>query len=363
MFIHKNKAIGGFKFKQKYPASFGALAGSPHLGTDWKSNYEPIYAPCDGRVSKVIYGVQGGWWIYFEETQEASKYEAQKLIHRFSHCDGGKIKGTGEYKEGDIIGYSGNTGSATTGPHTHHDISRDYVDIYNINNFVDPEIYFNNLDMTQIPKWFTDNGTDKWAKEKFIRMDQTDLTEDDCKFLESLKKATQAPGVEVNMFFENKLFSKENEALELAVRDSVRFFLPYINLKFNAPQKANLDFSEGYNKFKPKKGLNIVILDDDTLENLKDNVNGFMDLKNRTAYIKRSLLGKEDSRNRGGVNAFACTLQHELMHWFGTYINLTRAPREDLTHHYDYSFTLANYLPLLAWGLIHDSAFRNKYNL
>lgn len=167
MFIHKEKSIGGFKFRQPYPKSFGALAGSLHLGVDWRSYYEPIYAPVDGKVTKISWGTQGGWWIYFEETKEASKYNANKLIHRFGHCDPiVKLNDLKSYKAGQIIGYSGNTGSASSGPHTHHDISKDKVDIYNINNFIDPEEYFNNLDSMNLSPW--EQNAINWGKETEI---------------------------------------------------------------------------------------------------------------------------------------------------------------------------------------------------
>jgi hypothetical protein len=76
MFIHEKKAISGFRFKQPYPPSFTEVAGQPHLGTDWKSSFEPIKAPCDGKVVNVVFGRQGGWWVYFVD-----KFN---YLHRFN---------------------------------------------------------------------------------------------------------------------------------------------------------------------------------------------------------------------------------------------------------------------------------------
>jgi len=39
------------------------------------------------------------------------------------------------------------------------------------------------------------------------------------------------------------------------------------------------------------------------------------------------------------INGFSATLAHEICHIFGHYFS-----ESDQTHHYDYNFTLANYL-------------------
>jgi len=127
MFPLKSKAIGGFTFGQKYPASFGSLAGHPHLGVDYKANFVELRAPFDGRIERHD-GTQGGitlWFFY------------KGFVMRFMHLS--EVRKTGEVKEGDLIAITGNTGSATTGAHLHLDISKNNININNFSNFVNPE--------------------------------------------------------------------------------------------------------------------------------------------------------------------------------------------------------------------------------
>ena len=120
----------GFKFKQIYPKGFGRLTGNPHLGLDIMAPVgTPLYAPCDGTTTKVI-GAEIGNAIYLK---------TEKNLVRFLHLS--KFVKIGVVKEGDLIGYTGNTG-LSSGPHCHVDVSKLLVYSSNINNYLDPEFFF-----------------------------------------------------------------------------------------------------------------------------------------------------------------------------------------------------------------------------
>lgn len=123
----------GFKFRQLYPASFGSLAGHPHLGLDVIiPTGTPIIAPCNGIVVNQMVGEQGGLTVWF-------KPDNADVIMRFMHNS--KFGKKGKVKEGDQLALSGTSGSASSGPHCHMDISKHEVNINDINNFIDPLKY------------------------------------------------------------------------------------------------------------------------------------------------------------------------------------------------------------------------------
>ena len=102
-----------------------------HLGLDLIVPVgPPIYAPSNGRL-QYAYGKEGGNMAFFTDKQ--------KNIIRFLHCS--EVKQPRTYKKGDVIALSGNTGMGT-GPHVHIDVSKKHVDIYDTNNFINPELYF-----------------------------------------------------------------------------------------------------------------------------------------------------------------------------------------------------------------------------
>ena len=127
MFPLKERKIGGYKFGQK------TWYSAHHLGVDYvaKKGTE-LYAPFDGEVIKKFWGVQGGNTIWFKPT-------GQNVIIRFMHLS--DFVGGGEVKSGQVIGHTGNTGATTTGAHLHLDISKGNVNIWDFNNFLDPEKY------------------------------------------------------------------------------------------------------------------------------------------------------------------------------------------------------------------------------
>lgn len=114
----------GYKFREK------TWYSQYHLGLDiCCPSWTPLYAPFNG-VSKDNSFTEGGNVIDFY---------ANGYVFRMMHL--AKISKTGEVKEGELIGYTGNSGTLTTGSHLHIDISKNSVQINNINNFLDPETF------------------------------------------------------------------------------------------------------------------------------------------------------------------------------------------------------------------------------
>jgi murein DD-endopeptidase MepM/ murein hydrolase activator NlpD len=125
------KAKRGYIFGQK------TFYSSRHLGVDHiVPEGTPVYAPFDSEIVFSGTGVQGGNTIWVKFSDELLGW----LVMRCMHLS--KLMPKGKYKEGDIIGYTGNTGKFTSGPHLHTDISRQKVQINNFKNFIDPEKYF-----------------------------------------------------------------------------------------------------------------------------------------------------------------------------------------------------------------------------
>lgn len=121
----------GFTFNQIYPSAFGVLAGKPHLGLDiMVKEGEFIFAPFDGTVVQFPNMKEGGNTIHFTCTTD------KKYMMRFLHLS--KFGASGNVKQGQIIGYTGNTG-ISSGPHLHLDISIDHLILDRLGNFVDPE--------------------------------------------------------------------------------------------------------------------------------------------------------------------------------------------------------------------------------
>jgi len=103
-----------------------------HLGVDYiVPTGTPVYAPADGQIIVSSYFNEGGNTIW---------YAFGSMVMRCLHLN--VLRPKGFYHEGQIIGYTGNTGQTSTGPHLHLDLSRNAVDLNNFNNFVDPDLYF-----------------------------------------------------------------------------------------------------------------------------------------------------------------------------------------------------------------------------
>jgi murein DD-endopeptidase MepM/ murein hydrolase activator NlpD len=127
MFPLREKKIGGYLFGRK------TWYSSRHLGVDYvAAKGTSLFAPFDGEIVKRFWGVQGGNTIWF-------KPDGQNVVIRFMHLSA--FNANGKVKSGQIIGYTGNTGSLTKGAHLHLDISKGTVNIWNFANFLDPEKY------------------------------------------------------------------------------------------------------------------------------------------------------------------------------------------------------------------------------
>ena len=114
----------GYLFGQ--PTSYNAH----HIGVDLVCDVgTKVYAPVAGIASSSI-GPEAGRQI---------QLKADGKILRFLHLS--VVVKTGAVNEGDLIGLTGNTGTNTTGPHLHFDISKNNLDLNNFANFVDPELY------------------------------------------------------------------------------------------------------------------------------------------------------------------------------------------------------------------------------
>ena len=101
-----------------------------HLGYDYAIPVgTPVYAPEAGTIRLVNYSASIGNNI---ELGSAGYY------HRFAHLNSVSVKVGQVVKEGQLIGYSGNTGK-TTGPHLHHDTRVPSAWNASFSNFIDWE--------------------------------------------------------------------------------------------------------------------------------------------------------------------------------------------------------------------------------
>jgi murein DD-endopeptidase MepM/ murein hydrolase activator NlpD len=126
-----------FKIKRGYKFGEKTFYSERHLGMDYVVPVgTPVYAPCACEIVKSGNFPEGG------STLHASfrKRGWGKLVMRCMHLS--KMSPLGKYKAGDILGYSGNTGALTKGPHLHIDLSRKKVEVSNFQNFIDPEEFF-----------------------------------------------------------------------------------------------------------------------------------------------------------------------------------------------------------------------------
>ncbi len=121
----------GYRFGEK------TFYSRRHLGTDFLvPEGTPVYAPADCEVVKTGNFPEGGKTIHVKLSDK--RYGI--VILRFMHLK--KYSRIGRYRRGAILGYTGNTGKLTRGPHFHLDISRKKVQIKDFGNFIDPEKFF-----------------------------------------------------------------------------------------------------------------------------------------------------------------------------------------------------------------------------
>jgi len=104
------------RFAQYEPsmAPFYPLTGGMHIGSDYKVPVgTPIYAPAKGKMfTPIMSGPKGNVGIYSFNDPSGKNYGIEFCHLRFP------VK-AGNYNEGDIIGYTGATGTACVGPHLH----------------------------------------------------------------------------------------------------------------------------------------------------------------------------------------------------------------------------------------------------
>lgn len=157
-----------FNLERTYTYGVPTFYNDFHIGVDIIVPVgTPIYAPTKGQV-KSSFGTQGGNTLYFTDSKD--------VLWRFLHCL--RINATGIYQEGDIIGWTGNTGLSTK-PHTHLDIWKEgKVDLANAKTkTVDPDKYVAELTESElnVPQWVLDNGTLEYGQETGIMTDFTDI--------------------------------------------------------------------------------------------------------------------------------------------------------------------------------------------
>jgi len=127
---NKNKFKTGYKFGDK------TFYSDFHLGLDILCPEGTfLLAPFDGEIIRQFIGNEGGLTIWF-------KPDHDDVVIRFLHLSKWFYpKAPQRVQKGLLIGYTGNTGKTTTGPHLHIDISKKEVILNNRNNFIDPDKY------------------------------------------------------------------------------------------------------------------------------------------------------------------------------------------------------------------------------
>jgi hypothetical protein len=120
----------GFGFGQKYPAGFGNLTGQKHIGQDYLLPVgKPVYAIASG-ITKSSTGNQSGNMVTLVTNRGLSV--------RYMHLNSFVPASNGNVARGQIIGYTGNTGTSTS-PHLHLDVFKGVpTNINQFSNFIDP---------------------------------------------------------------------------------------------------------------------------------------------------------------------------------------------------------------------------------
>ncbi len=100
--------------------------GEYHTGMDITDgvpggiNGVPIYSPTYGRVVYKTYDAASAGHYLLVETNNKDPYTGKKLRVGFMHMKDASALSVGDYVDtGDLIGYVGNTGGKSTGPHLH----------------------------------------------------------------------------------------------------------------------------------------------------------------------------------------------------------------------------------------------------
>jgi murein DD-endopeptidase MepM/ murein hydrolase activator NlpD len=132
------------KIKRGYRFGEKTFYSARHLGTDYiVPEGAPVFAPASCEITVADNFPEGGNTVHVRFRRRGYG----TIIMRCMHLS--KISPLRKYKAGDILGRTGNTGSLTTAPHLHIDLSRGKVDIKNFGNFIDPERFFKEIRKTK----------------------------------------------------------------------------------------------------------------------------------------------------------------------------------------------------------------------
>lgn len=102
--------INGYRTKRKWYDIFKG-----HTGEDYDYVYEGLPSPVTGKVVQIATGKEMGQCLYIEDVEGGN-------IHVFAHLSQIK-KGIGDHvARNEIVAITGNTGSASSGPHLHYEI-------------------------------------------------------------------------------------------------------------------------------------------------------------------------------------------------------------------------------------------------
>lgn len=128
------------KIRRGYTFGVPTFYNNFHIGLDFIVPVgTPIYAVFDGSISNSV-GVDGGNTVVL-----SNGVNSVRCLHLSKHVTPGKVK------QGDIIGYSGNTGKST-GPHVHVDCWKGKVSLNDKSKMINPEIFFKQIDMLELIK-------------------------------------------------------------------------------------------------------------------------------------------------------------------------------------------------------------------
>lgn len=107
-----------------------------HIGSDFGvPEVTPIHAPEDGELLKAVYNpARGNTGIYC--------FTHGGITWGLELCHLKELPKTGKFKRGDVIAFSGNTGSATTRPHLHAVMHRDCAVTKNYTELVNEAAFF-----------------------------------------------------------------------------------------------------------------------------------------------------------------------------------------------------------------------------
>jgi len=116
------------------PGGFNPAGG--HTGEDIAVPVgTPLRAMAEGVVVHVGYFKgrysDNPWWIEPSFAGYVVTVDYGRYISHYAHCSGSPVLSGKRVQQGDVVAYSGNTGSATTGPHLHWEVMPDGWDFNN----------------------------------------------------------------------------------------------------------------------------------------------------------------------------------------------------------------------------------------